>query len=62
MQQLLERLEIERQQDHAIKFIDWLTKTDLLILDNFGMKKLQGQQQNDFEQFADDRYRKKGSS
>lgn len=60
MQRLLERLDLERLQGHAIRFLDRLAKTDLLILDDFGMKKLQGQQQNDFEQLVDDRYRKKG--
>lgn len=60
MQRLLERLDLERLQGHAIKFLDRLAKTDLLILDDFGMKTLQGQQQNDFEQLVDDRYRKKG--
>lgn len=60
MQRLMERLDLERLQGHAIKFLDKLAKTDLLILDDFGMKKMQGQQQNDFEQLVDDRYRKKG--
>ena len=60
MQRLLERLDLERLQGHAIRFLDRLEKTDLLILDDFGMKKLQGQQQNDFEQLVDDRYRKRG--
>lgn len=32
---------------------------DLLIIYDFGMKKLEGQQQNDFEQIIDDRYHKK---
>ena len=60
MQRLLDRLDDERVQGHAIRFLDRLAKTDLLILDDFGMKRLQGQQQNDFEQLVDDRYRKKG--
>ncbi len=60
MQRLLERIDLERVQGHAVRFLDKLAKTDLLILDDFGMKKLQGQQQNDFEQLIDDRYRKKG--
>ena len=60
MQRLLERLDLERLQGHAIRFLDRLAKTELLMLDDFGMKKLQGQQQNDFEQLVDDRYRKKG--
>ena len=29
------------------------------IFDDFGMKKLEGQQQNDFEQIIDDRYNSK---
>lgn len=60
MQRLLERIDLERVQGHAVRFLDRLAKTDLLILDDFGMKKLQGQQQNDLEQLVDDRYRKKG--
>ena len=60
MQRLLEQIDAERLQGHAIRFLDKLAKTDLLILDDFGMKALQGQQQNDFEQLVDDRYRKKG--
>ena len=59
MKRLLERLDLERLQGHVIKFLNRLVKTDLLILDDFGMKKLQGQQQNDFEQLVDDPYRKK---
>ena len=60
MQRLLERIDLERVQGRAVRFLDKLDKTDLLIIDDFGMKKLQGQQQNDFEQLVDDRYRKKG--
>ena len=37
MQRLLERLDLERLQGHAIKFLDRIAKTDLLILDDFGM-------------------------
>ena len=38
MQRLLERLDLERLQGEAIKFFDRLARTDLLILDDFGMK------------------------
>ncbi len=41
-QRLLERLDFERLQGQAIKFLDRLARTDLLILDDFGMKKLHG--------------------
>ena len=36
-----------------------LQKPDLIILDDFGMKPIEGQFQNDFEQILDDRYNKK---
>ena len=32
---------------------------DVLIIDDFGMKPIDGQQQNDFEQILDDRYKRK---
>lgn len=41
------------------KFFEKVEHLDLLIIDDFGMKKLEGQQQNDFEQIIDDRYHKK---
>jgi len=59
MQKLLERIRLERLQGQELKFMEKLSRVDLLILDDFGMKTLQGQQQNDFEQIVDDRYRKK---
>lgn len=59
MQRLLEKLHLERLQGHGIRFLDRISRLDLLILDDFGMKALEGQQQNDFEQIVDDRYRKK---
>ena len=42
-----------------LKFFEKMEHLDLLIIDDFGMKKLEGQQQNDFEQIIDDRYHKK---
>lgn len=59
MQKLLDRIKLERLQGQEIRFMDKLSRMDLLIIDDFGMKKLEGQQQNDFEQIIDDRYRKK---
>lgn len=59
MQKLLERIRLERLQGQEVRFMDRISKVDLLILDDFGMKALEGQQQNDFEQIVDDRYRKK---
>lgn len=59
MQKLLERIRLERLQGQEARYMDKLLRTDLIILDDFGMKNLEGQQQNDFEQIVDDRYRKK---
>ena len=42
-----------------LKFFEKIEHLDLLIIDDFGMKRLEGQQQNDFEQIIDDRYHKK---
>lgn len=36
-----------------------IERLDLIIIDDFGMLRLEGQQQNDFEQIIDDRYHKK---
>ena len=36
-----------------------MTRYDLLIIDEFGMKPIEGQLQNDFEQILDDRCGKK---
>jgi DNA replication protein DnaC len=59
MQKLLERIRLERLQGHEVRFMDRISRVDLLVLDDFGMRALEGQQQNDFEQIVDDRYRKK---
>lgn len=59
MQKLLDAIKLARMEGHEMHFFDKLIKCDLLILDDFGMKKLEGQQQNDFEQIIDDRYNRK---
>jgi len=59
MQKLLERIRLERLQGHEIRFPEKISKVNLLILDDFGMRQLEGTQQNEFEQMVDDRYRKK---
>jgi len=59
MQKLMERIRLERLQGQELRFMEKLSRVDLLILDDFGMRTLEGQQQNDFEQIVDDRYRKK---
>lgn len=59
MQKLLEKIRLERLQGHGGRFLEKIAKVDLLILDDFGMRALEGTGQNDFEQIVDDRYRKK---
>jgi DNA replication protein DnaC len=56
---LLDELKLARLEGHELKFFEKIEHLDLLIIDDFGMKKLEGQQQNDFEQIIDDRYHKK---
>jgi len=46
-------------EGHELKFFERMVHLDLLIIDDFGIKRLEGQQQNDFEQIIDDRYHKK---
>jgi DNA replication protein DnaC len=56
---MLDELKLARLEGKELKFFEKMEQLDLLILDDFGMKKLEGQQQNDFEQVIDDRYHKK---
>jgi DNA replication protein len=59
LSRLLDELKLARLEGHELKFFEKMEKLDLLIIDDFGMKRLEGQQQNDFEQIIDDRYHKK---
>ena len=59
VQRMLDELKLARLEGKELKFFEKMEQLDLLILDDFGMKKLEGQQQNDFEQVIDDRYHKK---
>ena len=56
---LLDEVRLARLEGKELKFFEKMEHLDLLIIDDFGMKKLEGQQQNDFEQIIDDRYHKK---
>jgi len=58
VQRLFDELKLARLEGHELKFFEKTEQLDLLIIDDFGMKKLEGQQQNDFEQIIDDRYHK----
>ena len=56
---LLDEVRLARLEGKELKFFEKMEHLDLLIINDFGMKKLEGQQQNDFEQIIDDRYHKK---
>jgi len=59
MQKLMDMLRVSRIEGRDQKLMDRLGKIDVLIIDDFGMKPIEGQQQNDFEQILDDRYKQK---
>jgi DNA replication protein DnaC len=56
MQKLLVRLKLARLEGSIIKLFERLAKTDLLIIDDFGLTVLQGQQQTDFLEIIEDRH------
>jgi len=58
MQKLLLRLKMARMDGSIIKLFERLAKTDLLIIDDFGLTALQGQQQTDFLEIIEDRHAK----
>jgi DNA replication protein DnaC len=58
MQKLLVKLKLARMDGSIIKLFDRLAKTDLLIVDDFGLTALQGQQQTDFLEIIEDRHAK----
>ena len=61
MQKLLNKLKLARLDGTIIKLITKISKADLLIIDDFGMKALEGQQQNDFMEIIEDRHGRKAT-
>jgi DNA replication protein DnaC len=61
MQKLLVKLKLARMDSSVIKLFDRLAKTDLLLIDDFGLTVLQGQQQNDFLEIIEDRHAKRST-
>jgi DNA replication protein DnaC len=59
LQKLQETLRLARLEGRESKFFEKIQRAGLLIIDDFGMKVLEGQLQNDLEQIIDDRYHKK---
>lgn len=61
MNMLIETLKLVHLEGRETNFFRKLSAHDLLIIDDFGMVKLEGQLQHDFEQIIDDRYNRKAT-
>ena len=59
MNTLIEALRLAHLEGRETNFFRKLSAHDLLIIDDFGMVRLEGQVQHDFEQVIDDRYNRK---
>lgn len=56
MNMLIENLRLVKLEGRQTNFFRKLASHDLLIIDDFGMRTLEGENQHDFEQIIDDRY------
>jgi DNA replication protein DnaC len=61
MQKLLMRTKMSRAEGTIIKLFDRIAKTDLLIMDDFGLTHLDRQQQLDLMELIEDRHGKKST-
>jgi DNA replication protein DnaC len=61
MQKLLVKLKLARIDGSIIKLFDRIAKTDLIIIDDFGLTALQGMQQTDFLEIIEDRHAKRST-
>jgi len=61
MQKLLMRLKIARAEGVIMRFFEKLAKTELLILDDFGLSPMERQQQLDFMEIIEDRHARKAT-
>lgn len=61
MNKLLEKIKILRLESKISKFFDKMADVDLLIIDDFGMKVLDGQQLLDFMELIEDRHGRKST-
>ncbi|MCP4259864.1 MAG: ATP-binding protein [Planctomycetes bacterium] len=61
MNMLIETLKLVHLEGRETNFFRKLNAHDLLIIDDFGMVRLDGQLQHDFEQIIDDRYSRKAT-
>jgi DNA replication protein DnaC len=61
MQKLLMKLKIARLEGTITRSFEKLAKTDLIILDDFGISPLEGQQQMDLLEIMEDRHARKST-
>jgi DNA replication protein DnaC len=61
MQKLLAKLKIVRLEGVIVRFFEKLAKTDLLIIDDFGIGTMDRQQQLDFLEIIEDRHARKST-
>jgi DNA replication protein DnaC len=61
MQKLFEKITMARIEATLPKFFDKLAQKDLLVIDDFGMKMLEGQQLLDFLEVIEDRHDRKST-
>jgi DNA replication protein DnaC len=61
MQKLLLQLKMARLDGTIIKLFERWAKTNLMIIDDFGLTALQGQQQTDFLEIIEDRHAKQAT-
>lgn len=61
MQKLLVKLKLARVDASILKLFDRLAKTELLIIDDFGLTALHGQQQADFLEIIEDRHARRAT-
>ena len=59
MNTLIDQLRLVHLEGRETNFFRKLSAHDLLIIDDFGMVRLEGQIQHDFEQIIDDRYNRR---
>ena len=61
MLKLFEEIELARVSATLHRFFDRMSQTDLLIIDDFGLKKLDGQQMLDLMEIMEDRHGRKST-
>ncbi len=61
MNMLIENFKLVHLEGRETNFFRKISSHDLLIIDDFGMVKLEGSLQHDFEQIIDDRYNQKAT-